>query len=426
MIRRSRKRITLKDVAEVSEKKINSHDFLDSARKRPQDFTRNRKMPFNQLVLFMLNMIKGSIQTCLDAFFEKVGKEDTHMAQQSFSEARDKIKWQAFRELFRIIVNLVYTGYYEKWHGYRLSAIDGSKIQMPDDIKLKEYFGTVGRGDIATTAQGSALYDVLNNILIDTQIEPITTDERTLAMQHIEELCRLPSFDKECILFDRGYASFELIEIMKDRKISFVMRIRRKFNLTIDQLEIGDHTVILQKDGHKDIVVRAVKFALSSGEAETLITDITDKRMGITSFKALYFRRWPIETKYDEIKNKLAVENFSGRTINAVKQDFFITMYMSNVAAVACWEAQSDVDEVRELKDNKYNYHVNVSHAIGTLKDRFIMALLEPNLRNRRKKITQIIFLMSHHPVPTRPDRFVPRNPNPRKAKFRHNRKLNC
>ncbi|MCL1976449.1 MAG: hypothetical protein FWG61_09860 [Firmicutes bacterium] len=134
----------------------------------------------------------------------------------------------------------------------------------------------------------------------------------------------------------------------------------------------------------------------------------------------------PIETKYDEIKNKLAVENFSGRTVNGIMQDFFITMYMSNVVAVACREAQADVDGTRELKDNKYSYHVNVNHAIGTLKDRFILAILEPNPHIQRRKVMRILSLLAEHAVPTRPDRSKPRNHSPRRAKFRHNRKLNC
>lgn len=421
-----RKLVTLMSVMETSTGKINDPEFLDSARKRPQDFTRDRKMPFKQLVLFMINMVRSSIQTCLDNYFEMMGQEDVHMTEQSFSEARQKINWEAFQDLFKTIVDHIYTGYYKTWHGYRVSAIDGTKVQIPDDPKLRGYFGTTGEGNTAATGQASALYDVLNNFLIDAQLEPIRVGERELAQRHIDALCGMPSFDKECTLFDRGYASFQLIETLTGRGVHYVMRVKRGFSTRIDQLGEGDHSIILQKKEHADICVRVIKFTLPSGEEETLVTDITDKRMGGKAFKALYFKRWPIETKYDEIKNKLAVENFSGRTVNGIMQDFFITMYMSNVLAVACREAQADVDAARELKDNKYSYHVNVSHAIGTLKDRFILAVLEPNPQIRRKKVMRILSLLAEHAVPARPDRSKPRNRSPRRAKFRHNRKLNC
>jgi len=422
----ARDTITVSSVIETSENRINDPKFLDSARNRPQDFTRNRKMPFKQLVLFMLNLVKNSTQTCLDLFFELLGQENLHMTQQSFSEARQKIRWEAFQDLFRTIVDHIYTGFYRTWHGYRVSAIDGSKVQIPDDQTLKDHFGTIGKGNTAATAQASALYDVFNNILMDAQIVPIKTDERELAARHIDALCGMPSFGKELTLFDRGYASFELIESLIKRDINFLMRVRMKFNTTIDQLGEGDHRVGLKKSGHEDICVRVIKFTLPSGEEEMLVSNLMDKRMGIKAFKKLYFKRWPIETKYDEIKNKLEVENFSGRTVDAVMQDFFITMYMTNVVAIACREAQVDVERAREEKENKYAYHVNVNHAIGTLKDRFILAMLEQNSWLRKKKVRRILLLLAEHAVPTRPDRSIPRNPVPRKAKFRHNRKSNC
>jgi len=374
----------------------------------------------------MLNMVKTSIQVALDRFFKEIDQEEIHMSQQAYSKAREKINWEAFRWLFREGVGDVYVNYYDTWHGYRVSAIDGSKLQIPDDQKLRAHFGTMGSAKAAATAQASALYDVYNNVLIDVQLEPVKTDERTLALKHIDVLCKMLSFFRELILFDRGYASFELIETLKGRGISYVMRVKKGFNKSIDQLSEGDHTTTLTKAGHEDINVRVLKFTLPSGEVETLVTDITDKRMGIKAFKELYFKRWPIETKYDVIKNKLQVENFSGRTVNAINQDFFVCMHMTNLAAIAKWEAQAEVDEERSLKDNKYDYHVNENLIIGTLKDRFIMALLEENPRARRKKVSKILYLLKFDAEPTRPDRSIPRNPVPRSAKFRHNRKANC
>lgn len=405
---------------------IQSRAFLNNSRARPQDFTRDRKMPFFKLVMFMLNTAKASIQTRLEGFFESVTKEDTEMSQQSYSEARQKISYTAFPELFAYGVEVIYEGHYDTWHGYRLSAIDGSKMQLPDDRKLRSHFGAMGPDNSAATAQASALYDVLNNVLIDVRIAPLRVSERTLALRHIRTLCSCPSFDKEAILYDRGYASFELAETHKERGISFVMRVKQGFSKTVDQLGKGDHEAALQKHGHDDICVRVLKFELPSGGEETLITDIADKGLRMEDFKKLYFMRWPIETKYDEIKNKLQVENFSGRTVKAIMQDFYITMLLANAMAVSGWEAQSALDEQGGNKDNKYDYHVNASHSVGVFKDRFIQAMLEENPRRRAKKVARILYLLTKNPAPTRPDRSVPRNKTPRKAKFRHNHKSNC
>ena len=289
-----KKRVAFINAATGCSETINSQDFLDYSRKRPEDFTRKRKMPFVKLVVFMINTCKFAIQCKLDLFFENLGVEQIHMSQQSFSEARKKIRWESFQYLFKSNVDFIYTGYYETWHGFRVSAIDGSKIQIPDDPKLKVYFGTMGSNNTANTAQASALYDVFNNVLMDAQLEPLTIGERELAIRHIESLRSLSSFRRECVLFDRGYASFALIELLKLNNVSFVMRVKRGFNNDIDRLGKGDHKVCLKKDGHDDISVRVIKFTLSSGEEEILVTDIVDKRMGVQAFKKLYFKRWPI------------------------------------------------------------------------------------------------------------------------------------
>lgn len=427
MIKKPRQRIKMAEIIEKTEQMINSEEFLNNSRKNKSEFTRKRKMPFTKLIEFMLNQIKSSIQTCLDRFFDESNEGKTHMSEQSFSEARQKIKWESFRELQKMTVDETYSGYYETWHGYRVMAIDGTKLQLPNESVLREYFGGTGKGATSVTGQGSGLYDVYNKILVDARLEPLKTSEIELAYSHITELCRLPSFGKECILFDRGYASFDLIEKLIQCKVSFVIRVKKKFfNVQSDNLETGDHSIILSKKGHADIPVRVLKFTLSSGETEVLVTNISDKRMGIRAFSTLYFKRWGIETKYDEIKNKLEVENFSGKTLNAVKQDFFITMYMANVTAIACWEAQVTVDIQHAHKDNKYEYHINVNHAIGTLKDRFIAAMLENNPKKRKNLISHILALLAHHSVPTRPNRSVTRKSHPRSSMFHHNIKSNC
>ena len=101
-------------------------------------------------------------------------------------------------------------------------------------------------------------------------------------------------------------------------------------------------------------------------------------------------------------------------------------MYMSNIVAIAYREAQPNVEKAHENKGNKYDYHVNASHAIGTLKDCFIMAVLESNRWRRRNHSEKILRLLAEHVVPTRPGRSIPRNPIPRKAKYKHNKKQNC
>ena len=116
------------------------------------------------------------------------------------------------------------------------------------------------------------------------------------------------------------------------------------------------------------------------------------------------------------------IENFTGWTKKAVEQDFYATMYLSNIAAAARWEAQVIVDDERIGKNNKYFYQVNVNHEIGVLKDRLIFAL---STRNPAKEIEKIIFRLAKCVCPIKPDRHFVRNKSPRKSKFHSNSRSN-
>jgi hypothetical protein len=407
---------------------VDLKDFENRSKKRTQDFTRNRKMGFKRLIYFLLSMIKESSQNALERYFAKNG-EDIFMTQQAFSLARQKIKWEAFRELFDVTVNAHYEHYADetkRWNGLRIHAVDGSIMLLPNDEMLRKYFGTSGFGNKSPAARGSLLYDMLNDVVVDARLEPTGTGERALAEMHINQLAGLESFEewKELVLFDRGYPSFELIQELLERKIHYVMRVREKFSTVIDGLGFGDHAVELKR-GKERVAVRVIKFPLPGGTVETLITDVTDTRYGVNDFKALYFKRWPVETKYDQIKNKLEIENFSGILPDNIRQDFYAAMILTNLAAEFLGDAQKAADEERRGKENKWQYKVNVNHAIGVLKDRLIQALLIDNRKKRSKKFGEVIKLLEKKVIPVRPNRSLPRQ-IPRKAKFHHNHKSNC
>jgi len=403
--------------------RIYSGAYKDRSRKKPADFTRDRKMPFEEVVMFMLISLKCSTQSALRRFFTMIGK-NVMMKQQSFAEARAKINVSAFVELFQITVENMLAHCKKTWHGYRVYGNDGTKIALPSEKALRDYYGALGKDGSAPTAQGSVLYDVLNDIVVDARIEPLSVDERTLAMAHINECGWIDPDSKKLVIYDRGYPSFDLVEKLVNSGFKYVMRVKSNFNKDIDAQTSADGHVRLKKDG-KQIYVRVIKFKLDSGETETLITNITDRRLGVHAFKKLYFMRWPVETKYDIVKNKLQIENFSSRTVEGIQQDFFAAMYLTNIAACAAFDAQDLIDQEREDKDNKYQYRANLNELIGVLKDRLVAALCLYSPAKQAAAVRTIVYEVKEYVRPVRDDRHVPRKP-PRKAKYQHNRKANC
>ena len=95
--------------------------------KNPErDFTRKRKLPFEEVITTIVSMGGNSInKEILEAY-----DYDAHTATSSaFIQRRDKIKPFAFEHLFHS-----FTGSFENlalYKGYRLFAADGSDIHTP-------------------------------------------------------------------------------------------------------------------------------------------------------------------------------------------------------------------------------------------------------------------------------------------------------
>jgi hypothetical protein len=406
---------------------IGSESYLQRSRQRQQDFTRKRKMPFCDLMLLLLQQPRCSTQSALRRFFKAKGDFGDYMTQQSFSDARQKIKWEAFHELVERGVSQFYSAQYawRTWHGYTVFACDGSKTQLPSDPDLLADFGGTGVNADAPTAQASYLYDVLNGIIADARIACVSTSERSLAKQHLAHLGTLPDIQKKLIIFDRGYPSADMIAALDAAGCDFLFRVRGKFNVKLDALPLGVHDFPFTDENSKTHDLTAVKLTLDSGETELLLTSLKDRRMGVKAFKDLYFARWGVETKIGELKHIIEIENFSGRTKLTIFQDFFASVELANMLAVIALEAQPIIDFATD-EANKYEYKINKNNAIGVLKDELIAAVCAPSRRARLRHLQHVVNTIAKTKSPVRPGRSVPRTASPRRANFYHNRKSNA
>jgi hypothetical protein len=315
----------------------------------------------------------------------------------------------------------------ELWRGYRLMATDGSFISLPSDAVLVKYFGGLGHGCTTASALASLLYDLENDIVVDAKIAPVSENERSLAEAHLRELEKLESFNNghsELILYDRGYPSHGFIKSLSDKGIAYLMRIQKGFIPERYMKEENDFRITNRKTG---LQVRVIKILLSTGEIEVLVTNLSETEIELEAFGELYHKRWGIETKYKELKQKLETENFSGRLVDSVKQDFYAMMTVANMVAGCVREANRKAKKKRECKENKYEYKVDVNHAIGIFKDRLIRVVIEEDRITRRYLMSELVRCMERRVVPIRPGRNVARKTCNRKgSRFHHNHKSNC
>ena len=162
---------------------------------------------------------------------------------------------------------------------------------------------------------------------------------------------------------------------------------------------------------------------LDSDIEEILITNLSREEFSIEDLKALYFKRWGIEIKYNEIKNRLIIENFTGDTPIAVKQDFYAAMYLTNMASLAKAEANEIIQKQNEGKDLKYEQKVNTNILIGKLKDSLVLMMLEENKSKRTEMFQEIMKKISRNKIPIRPGRKNPRKKGLKSNKYPLNQK---
>lgn len=409
---------------EKSQLMLSDFLFKCSNRLKPEYFSRKSKMGFKETMLFILNMEKKTIQLELNNFFDKVLKRDDTISKQSYLEARQKIDPKAFIELNNTIIKTIYDECddIELWNGFRLSAIDGSVFEIPDTELLRVEYGVIkNQNREVARAKAASIFDVLNKITIKSQIGKYKKSERTMAKEMIQEMIE-DGTKNDLILFDRGFPSAELIAFLINNGINFLMRAARNYSNRIINAKKEDQIISIKYD-HKTYKIRVVRFLLTSGEEEILLTSLLDEKYKIEDLKKLYFIRWGIEINYDVLKNRLEIENFTATSKIAIEQDFYATIYLSNMAELARKQSDEIIKTRNEYKENKLEYKTNTNILIGTLKDEFILLLLEPNKRKRDKKFKKIMFRIAASVVPIRPGRQNPRKERVTRGKYKTNHK---
>ena len=233
-------------------------------RKADKDFSRQRSLPFAQVLTMILRKSVKPLQSMVNEAMQAAGVKS--VPASAYTQARHKLRHTAFIELNQTaVVEVMYAdGVYKRFWGYRVLGVDGSRIRLP------------------------------------------TTEE---------------------LVFDRNYASYELLAELTQQQRAFATA-RAMLNLP------------------KTLRVRFVRVRLDTGEWKVLVTSLLDEQLYPTAtFKALYHLRRGIETFYGILKTRLELENFSGISVESVKQDFYATLYLTGLESILTADEQDSLNQ---------------------------------------------------------------------------------
>lgn len=395
----------LKKFIEFTKLIVNTTEFMEKSRKNKKVFIRNRKVSFAMNILLIFACLKRSIQTGIDQFIIDMDTGFNTYSKQAFSKRRQCILPEAFQELYRLSTEFFYKeAGYKTYSGYRILAVDGSKVNLPCNKELMEIYGCQKSTNNLIQSLVSCLTDVLNNVILDGIMAPCNGNGRELAKQHILNLSKIKT-DKDIILFDRGYPSAWLMQYIDQSGFKYIMRCSTSFVASINKKNFTNDGIIkhkFKKNG-KEVTFRILRFSISNNTTEVLVTNIFEE-FSTSNFKELYNMRWGIEKTYNCIKNRFGLESFSGTKPVCILQDFYANLYLYNALAMLMYGNNNKTPEKKDI-ETKYVYKINESQTVNKIHDNLIKAVMAESKIERNKLFMKVYKQLQKELVPVRPNR---------------------
>ena len=365
-----------------------------------KDFTRERKLPFKQVLNSVLSMSGKSLRGELMEYFHLNTSMPTVSA---FVQQRNKVDYHAFEILFHTFTNAVDERILFK--GYRLIAVDGSDIHTPTNKNDADsyYKGANGQKPY-NLFHLNALYDLQRRIYTDAIVQggQSKNEHRAFVTMVDRDETPVPTI----YMADRGYESYNNMAHIIEKGQKFLIRVKDSKNNSIvsglilpdydefdipcrigltrkqtkqvknSNLKFVPHTSTfdyLPRTTKKAIPMqpyylsfRVVRFKLTEDTYEVLLTNLSEDEFSVADLKELYAMRWGIETSFRDLKYSLALSYFHSKKTENILQEVFARLTMYNFAELITSHV------VVKQKNRKHSYRINFAAAVHICRNFFL------------------------------------------------------
>jgi hypothetical protein len=123
---------------------LTDDSFKNEHRTSAKFFSRKYKLDFIAVIFIILPKSIKPLQLVLNEFFKKLDN-GILVTKSAFTQARRHLKHEAFVTLNqKAVLDVLYgDDNFENAWGFRLLAIDGSKIHLPNTPEINDEFGTI-------------------------------------------------------------------------------------------------------------------------------------------------------------------------------------------------------------------------------------------------------------------------------------------
>ncbi len=400
----------------------------DYVRNPGKDFSRNRKLPVNKLIAFLIAEGSSTTKNELLDFFGMSGQSPSSSA---FFQQREKLKPEALKEVFDNFTAVVSTRT-NSHSGYRLIAADGSTASFFSRDKYSppdEYFISPGNSiKGAYSIHINAFQDLDSHLYTDALLQPVHHKDEFRAFCTIVDRHPVESGSKNIYIGDRGYCSYNNMAHVIENEQYFLFRakdIDKKglvgkfdfpdedtFDVTVNVSLVRSHSTKIDcgdtyrrfidaaasfdyleygSDSTYPISFRVVRVKLSDDSYECLVTNLPADEFPPKRLKKLYYARWGIESSFRKLKYTIGLSNFHTYKPELIMQEIWARLIAYNLT-----EAMINSTVVKEAQ-KKLSYKVNFSVAAHICR-----VFLRPSAEENP---IDVMTLLARELIPIREDR---------------------
>ena len=418
-----------------------------------RDFTRNRRLPFEDTILLTMSMQTSSLDGEIANFWFARHPENSDASnplycptKSAFVHQRGKLTEKTFPELLRRFNQTVPVC--SKFKGYHCIAIDGTDQNIPPDASDDSTFISYNSGKGGYhQLHINVMYHLGNNRYLDAIIQPRAhINEKDAAVS----LIRRNPLTENCIfIMDRGYDAFYVMAAIFEQNQSFLIRIKEAdrpkspFAFLIDpqrkNIDVVTEFYItrsnkplpgIPQQQHKYVPasrrfdpispddkhsvfrlpLRFVKLTLDNGSVEYLATNLPASKFSRADLNMLYRRRWAVETSFLFLKYGIALDHPHSIKRRFQIHEIFASLILFNFISliIACAKPPKATA--------KYSSMINRSNATRLCR-RFLIMPLSSSVHD-----LAILDMISRNPFPVRKHKDRPRVMRSQRLKSLQNR----
>lgn len=356
-----------------------------------RDFTRRRKLSFEKMIMLLLTMGGGSLQTEL---YKHEGYTAHTPTSSAFIQQRDKLKPFALEHILHEFA--IPSAKDKHYKGYRLLAVDGSDLHTPTNPNEIENFFQGHPGEKGyNLLHLNALYDLFNQIYVDAMLQNRRCTNEHKALTSMVD--RSP-IERALLIADRGYEAYNNLAHIEQKGWKYLVRIKdvgartgiltglklpksSEFDVCIKRIltrkqtkEVKDKPELYRfmptnstfdffnDDQYYLLSFRIVRFKIADDTFETIITNLSTEQFSSDELKNLYNMRWGIETAFRSLKYAVGLVCFHSKKAEHISQEVFAALIMYNFSKMIASQI------IIQKKDTRYDYQINFFVAVHVCK----------------------------------------------------------